>query len=308
MKTKNKIIVTIILMLLILFIKTESKADNIKEGEEVNTSIEFITKAGTIKENESVEIEVHIKNDKQKLGSIDFLIDYNEDIFNKLKSSDIITDEDNYSCSYEENNKYVILTIKEGKSVNEAKICTIKLTPKKTINFTDEIQLFKIYDIGVARADGYIDYIEQVSWGRLYLASEPYKIGDNDINNYEDGDKYISRVVKETTKEKFVKNLKTNGKIRILKPDGTELKEDELVGTGMTLEVTKDKEKIELKIAVMGDLSGDGLVTAQDLSTIQGVFLEVVTLKDEFFVAADFEEINEMKISYMSEINQMCLL
>lgn len=142
---------------------------------------------------------------------------------------------------------------------------------------------------------------------KLQLSSETYKIGNNDINNYEDGDEYISRVVRNTTKETFVSNLKTNGTIRILKQDGTELGENELVGTDMTLEVTKDDEKIELKIAVMGDLSGDGTVTAQDLSRIKDVLLEKDTLKGAYFVAVDFEEVNEIKTSYLSEINHMCL-
>ena len=44
----------------------------------------------------------------------------------------------------------------------------------------------------------------------------------------------------------------------------------------MILQVSNEKEKLEFKIAVMGDLSGDGKVTAQDLSTINKSILKNV--------------------------------
>lgn len=141
----------------------------------------------------------------------------------------------------------------------------------------------------------------------LYLSSETYKIGDNDINNYEKGDKYISRVVKNTTKETFISNLKTNGTVKIIKQDGSELGENELVGTGMTIKITKEEEKIELKIAVMGDLSGEGQVTAQDLSTLNQRILEIVTLENEYKIAADLDENNNLTVTDLSEMNYMCL-
>lgn len=141
----------------------------------------------------------------------------------------------------------------------------------------------------------------------LQLSSEIYKIGNNDINNYEDGDEYISRVVRNTTKETFISNLETNGTVRILKQDGTELGENELVGTGMTLEVTKDEEKIELQIAVMGDLSGEGKVTATDLSILNQTIIGEITLKDEYKIAADFDENNNLTATDLSVLNQMLL-
>lgn len=141
----------------------------------------------------------------------------------------------------------------------------------------------------------------------LYLSSRPYKIGNEDLDNYQEGDKYISRVEKETTKQEFIKNLKTNGKIRILKTDGTELEDDELVGTGMTLEVTKDKEKIELQIAVMGDLDGNGKITATDLSALNQVVLKIITLENEYYIAADLDENEKISASDLSTENSIVL-
>lgn len=155
--------------------------------------------------------------------------------------------------------------------------------------------------------DLYAIWEEIATSEKLYLSSKPYKIGNNDIDNYEVGDKYISRVVKETTKANFIYNLDTNGKVRILKEDGTELKDGELVGTGMTLEVTKDKEKIELKIAVSGDVSGDGKVTVTDLSTINQTVLGVVKLENEYKIAADLDENDNITVTDLSTENKMIL-
>ena len=141
----------------------------------------------------------------------------------------------------------------------------------------------------------------------LYLSSEIYKIGNNDIKKYEVGDKYISRVIEKTTLEKYIANLKTNGTIKVLKTDGTELQKGEYVGTGMTLQVTKDKEKIELQIAVMGDLNGDGRVTIVDLTTINHAILQTETLENEYKIAADINENDNISITDLISINEMIL-
>ena len=132
---------------------------------------------------------------------------------------------------------------------------------------------------------------------KLYLTSDEYKIGN----------KYISRVEEGVTKEEFLKKLQTNGTIRILKQNGSELKENELIGTGMTLEVIKEEEKTTLKIAVMGDVSGDGKVTAQDLSTINKVILKLLTLEDEYKVAADLDENDKLTATDLSTVNKIIL-
>ena len=142
---------------------------------------------------------------------------------------------------------------------------------------------------------------------KLYLSTDTYKIGNENISNYEDGDIYISRVEKETTKEEFIANLNTNGAIRIIKHDGIELEENELIGTGMILEVTKDEEKISLKIAVMGDLDGNGKVTATDLSTLNQTVLQTETLENEYKIAGDLDENEKITATDLSTLNQMIL-
>lgn len=131
----------------------------------------------------------------------------------------------------------------------------------------------------------------------LYLKSDEYKVENN----------YISRIKRELTREEFEKKLQTNGIIRILKEDGTELKENEFVGTGMTVEVTRENEKIEFKVAVMGDLSGDGKVTAQDLSTINKSVLKLLVLDDEYKIAADLDENGKITATDLSTVNKIVL-
>ena len=75
----------------------------------------------------------------------------------------------------------------------------------------------------------------------------------------------------------------------------------------MTLQVTKDKEKIELQIAVMGDLDGNGKVTITDLSVLNQTLLQTTTLENEYKIAADLDENNNITVTDLSTINKMLL-
>ena len=85
------------------------------------------------------------------------------------------------------------------------------------------------------------------------------------------------------------------------------LTEEEYVGTGMKLTAIKDKEKIELKIAVSGDLNGDGKVTATDLSTMNQTILKTTKLENEYKLAADLDENNNITATDLSTLNKMLL-
>lgn len=120
-------------------------------------------------------------------------------------------------------------------------------------------------------------------------------------------DKYISNIERETLQQNFINKIETNGTIRIIKEDGTELKADELVGTGMTLEIVKEEEKLQFEISVKGDFNGDGKVTAQDLSTINKAILKLISLNDEYKIAADLDENDKLTATDLSTINKMVL-
>ena len=315
MKTKSKLLTMIILMLLILFVKTESKADNIKYDEETDSLIELIPKASSIEKDVPIQIDVYVKNENAKVGGIDTLIEYNQDIFYELKETDIIPNENQYVFAYNTADKS--LTIMLNENISDAIMCTITLTPKTTIDITNEkIQLVKLYDMYIAKSDGYIDFIESLNaaiWPRpekeekLYLSSDVYKIGDKDIDNYEDGDIYLEKISPETTIAQFINNCKTNGTIEVINSKGETLKETDLVGTNMTIKVTGHGEEFILTAVVMGDLDGNGLVTVTDLSGINQAILKTIELKDAIFKAADLDDNNEITVTDLSGVNQTIL-
>ena len=119
--------------------------------------------------------------------------------------------------------------------------------------------------------------------GGLYLKipdGSQYEIGENDKKIYEDGDKYIAKIIpqfsldkkgtniqKGTTVQEFKSNIETNATtIEIKDKDGSTLGEEDLVGTGAMLHLSKDGENIDIAISVIGDLNGDGKITATDVS------------------------------------------
>lgn len=310
MKSKIKIMISLIIMLLlILFLQIESKAT---EENNVTTEVKIIPTINTIEKGKKIPVELYIKNTNVKIESIDVLVEFNEDIFEELTVDDFQPNVDMDIFDYQK--EYKNLQIIMEKPINEGKITTIYLTPKKTITKNSEkIQLLKLYDMYLIREDFEEEQIPESStamWvisNGLYLSSETYKIGDNDINNYEEGDKFISKVNATTTLENYKNNLKTNGTIKVIKQDGTELADDEFVGTGMTLQLTKDEEKIELQIAVMGDLDGNGKITATDLAMINQTVLGETELENEYALAGDFDENKKFTATDLAQLNQILL-
>lgn len=141
---------------------------------------------------------------------------------------------------------------------------------------------------------------------KLYLNSEKYKIGENDIDNYEVGDIYLDKIEPNTTVKEFIKNCNTNGTIKIISGN-KELENDDLIGTNMEIIVTKDEEKIQLTAVVMGDLDGNGKVTATDLSTLNQVLLKMIQIKNAELKAADLDDNQKLTATDLSTINNTIL-
>ena len=141
----------------------------------------------------------------------------------------------------------------------------------------------------------------------LYYKSEKYKVGENNIDIYEDGDIYLDKIEPQTTVKKLVENSDTNGTITVIDENGNKLKEDDLVGTGMTIKVTRYDEEITMTAVVMGDLDGNGLVTATDLSTLNQVILKTTTIEGAVFKAADLDDNEKLTATDLSTINNTIL-
>ena len=141
----------------------------------------------------------------------------------------------------------------------------------------------------------------------LYLKSKKYKVGENDIDNYEDGDIYLDKIQPETTLSEFINNCDTNGTITVINEEGQVLSDEDLIGTNMTIKVTKYDEEITLKAVVMGDLDGNGKVTATDLSALNQNILKVVKLEGAVFKAADLDDNNRITATDLSTENSVIL-
>lgn len=312
-------------------IDTNSIADRTVE---IDTNLgKIIIEAYNTTLNKSKKVVLKLYTTGENIVSLYGQLKYDEEIFEKLNfDTDIetISGWGAYEGEKDENGTEIYIYPERSEyACSDQLIATIQLTVKKS---TDDTKI--LYNNLVISNIDYDDSLDEEGYGKstsinfvgtseeiveptpdpapapnksLYLSSDIYKIGNNDIKNYENGDKYISRVVRETTKREYINNLKTNGTIRILKKDDIELEDDEIIGTGMTLEIMKDDEKIRLQISVMGDLNGDGKVTATDLSTLNQKILQLIMLKDEHYVAADLDENNKITATDLSTENQMIL-
>lgn len=143
----------------------------------------------------------------------------------------------------------------------------------------------------------------------LYFKSEKYKVGENDIDNYENGDIYLDKIEPETTLSEFINNCDTNGTITVINEKGQTLSSDDLVGTTMTIKVTRYDEEITMTIVVMGDINGDGKNTAQDLSELNSACLGIseVELTGARFKAADIDDNRRITVTDLAELNNALL-
>ena len=142
----------------------------------------------------------------------------------------------------------------------------------------------------------------------LYLKSDVYKIGTNNtdekLDEYVDGDLYLYRVSPNTTLADFIANCKTNGKITIYKQDGTELKDNELVGTGMTLKDEKGTKFITISIAVTGDLDGNGEIDITDLVKVRQNIQQIKEITGVYLKAGDINEDESADITDLVKIRK----
>lgn len=310
----NKIFkTTIVLVVVLAIIMTPfiySKATEEKPYIEITKDMTNYAKDKTI------ELTISLKNMKNKISYIEAYIDYDKEIFEEVTSKDFSNSLNENTLSYfSYSNKANKIVVEFDEDTEVTQLCKLKL---KVLDNIEDISTTK-FKVSYGNCYSYNDdktiefgdvtetFAENNDEEKLYLSTEKYKIGENNIKDYEDGDKYISRITKETKLKDYINNLKTNGKVTVTKEDGTKLTEEEYVGTGMKLTVTKDKEKIELKIAVSGDLNGDGKVTATDLSTINQTILKTTKLENEYKLAADLDENNNITATDLSTLNKMLL-
>lgn len=317
---KKFIYLSLIATILLLSIIITSKYTFARETD--NGNIEMDIKSDDYKPGDLVTVEILLQDQTEGIQSFTSYFGYNKEIFEQVTKDNIevsVTEEKLDEILY--NTEKDKITIYYNEDISEIGfICKINLKIKEDADLSNVKELaFNMKGIQKYSYDNdnlveHEDISKTISLSKteptpekLYLSSDIYKIGDKDIDNYEEGDIYLEKISPETTVSQFIKNCKTNGTIKVLNSKGEALKDTDLVGTNMKIQVTKGKEQINLTLVVMGDLDGNGLVTVTDLSGINQAVLKTIELKDAVFKAADLDDNNEITVTDLSGVNQTIL-
>ena len=309
-KIKKKSIKLIIFLLIAILTISLVPLANMALAEASSTyDVDVVLEAKKpLKPGETVPVTVSLKNAKKQVYGFMGYLEYDTNIFEELKEEDFVANENWMDPLYVDYNGCINMDSKRLTSEDQ-EMLTINFKVKNNVNVSNgsliKFTYINVSGLGVDLAVK--DTVEYNIGDYLYLKSKPYKIGDNNADEYENGDQYISRVRRETKLSDFKSNLQTNGTIKVLKHNGEELPNDKLVGTGMTLVVTRGNQEIRLKIVVTGDLDGNGRVTATDLGVETQAVLRTVTLENEYFMAGDTDESGKITATDISDIKQMIL-
>ena len=293
---KVKSIVVLIILTMLFGINCAYATDN----ENTNLQFQFETEDKVYQKDDIVTLEVKISNpNKIGINVFSFALDFDKDILELNKVYDEEEDEyvqdikayKSWEMNYDEEINSVTLTRSDLYKNDNERICKINFKVKKDFKESN------MNIIGIESAGGAIDSYTQEDKQielkgneqtepeeDLYLKTEKYKIGEEDTNNYTNGDKYIYRVSPNTQISEFINNLSTNGNISVYSANGEEQTNyDELVGTGMILKISKDNQTIELIISVLGDINENGKVGGDTLTELRGILYENMEV-DELFI------------------------
>ena len=103
-------------------------------------------------------------------------------------------------------------------------------------------------------------------------------------------DGIISGIAADTTVEALKGMFRQElGSIEVTDQDGSELADDQLVGTGCVVSLVRDPDLVydSAVIAVSGDVDGDGALGVSDLLTMKSGILGRTDLEGAYFAAAD---------------------
>ncbi len=120
------------------------------------------------------------------------------------------------------------------------------------------------------------------------ISSDVYEIEEN----------FVSKILPETSVDTLKENIETNQEITIKNKDGNTITGEEIIGTGMTLEVG---DKVYTLI-VTGDLDGNGQITVTDLSQLKLHLVEKQLLSDIAIKAADMNDDQDITVTDLAKM------
>ena len=126
----------------------------------------------------------------------------------------------------------------------------------------------------------------------------------SEIYEIDKGNKYILRVLPETTVNTFASNINIEETYRVVNLDGKEINGEEYVTTGSKL-ITEDNE--EYRISVIGDLNKNGTMTLADISIQRKHILDIEILENEVYQAGDLNKDGEITLNDLSKMRKVVL-
>ena len=118
---------------------------------------------------------------------------------------------------------------------------------------------------------------------------------------------YIENIKSNTKISDFLKDMKTNGEIKIYKDEAEIMNNDEIITTGMKLSISLNDEVENFVFVVKGDVDGNGIVDINDIMQINKHRLNKIILKDEYYLAANVIKDNTLDLKDILQINKFRL-
>ena len=128
----------------------------------------------------------------------------------------------------------------------------------------------------------------------------------NTESKYELKESYIINVSSKTAYDKALSNFSSPETIKIYDLNGEEVTKGN-VGTGFKLKKTESGVTKEYTFIVLGDSTGDGLINSGDLFRTRQHLLEMINLKDEYFIASDVNKDNKINSGDIFSVRQHLL-
>ena len=153
------------------------------------------------------------------------------------------------------------------------------------------------------------DYIHKFENGKCTQCGQEDTNSAIEISStkYNINNSYILKVQPSTKVSDFKSKIQTNATGINVYNSSKVLSSNEIVATGMKLELKKGSKTLTYTIIVSGDVNGDGEADLKDLVKINKARLSKITLNEKDFYAADVNQDKKLDLKDLTKINRFRL-
>ncbi len=272
-----------------------AKTDNI--GAKLTSSTEEL-KAGQ-------EVILTLRFDKYNqiikgINAFQATLQYDEEIFEEVTQSSFTTKNDWEELKYNVETKELV-AIKKAGSKKEEDILQLKLKVKNEIE--PEKTNVKIGQI--VTSEGKEDLLMEDATIDIDIIKEQMPPEEQDkitSKKYKIKEGYIERILPETTVAEFKQNVTTEQEMIFIDASGNNLKDDDMIETGVKLKVGS---ALNYVLIVIGDIDKDAQLTINDIAEAKLHLIDYKVLTGIKLKAADVDDDGEVTIN---DIAQMKLI